>query len=249
MSLVWSLISQRGQLPPVTAPEGWSSPAIYSWRSNNGKRIRGALLALCDYYGNYFAHPSSSDLPQWDYLAASTEILLLLDPFDFDTNASIRESRGVKEHYPEYLQFQILQNIISAFRERRGIKATRKIGVPIACVIGKVDAFDEASSLIADVSLDSRGFDDAESRRVSDGMRALLCGWGGERFVRALETEFSTVRYFGVSALGSEPDYSTCRVASDAVRPSRVAEPLLWFLARRRVIPLSSRVRKARESA
>jgi hypothetical protein len=51
-----------------------------------------------------------------------------------------------------------------------------------------------------------------------------------------LELNYTTYRLFVASALGAEPNYRTNTVNSRGVLPHRVAEPLLWLMARRKFI-------------
>jgi hypothetical protein len=44
---------------------------------------------------------------------------------------------------------------------------------------------------------------------------------------------YADYRYFGVSALGAEPDYRGHTVAPGGIRPHRVADPVLWLLSKK----------------
>jgi hypothetical protein len=256
LELEWSILDSGGHLPNQTArigAGGRRSPAIYSWRSTRGRRANSSLISFCDYSGSDFAKGGSpDDIRALAYLASSTEILFLLDPFNFKVNAGRRLSRGLREPYPEDSQLLVLQNVVRLLREARGIKSTRRIDVPIACVVGKMDAFADQfpeDAVTGDRSASGGGgFDDAKAAHKSGQVRSLIAAWDADHMIHAVEKDFSTVRCFGVSALGSEPDYTVAKLAEPPARPSSVAEPLLWFMARRRLVPSTRSVRNVRNS-
>ena len=47
-----------------------------------------------------------------------------------------------------------------------------------------------------------------------------------------MRLNYKDFRYFGVSALGAEPDYENATVAAGGVRPHRVEDPVLWLLSK-----------------
>ena len=52
-----------------------------------------------------------------------------------------------------------------------------------------------------------------------------------------MRLNYSDYRYFGVSALGAEPDYAGGVVAPGGVQPHRVEDPVLWLLSKTRTVP------------
>ena len=63
-------------------------------------------------------------------------------------------------------------------------------------------------------------------------MRALLTEWDASALDRHLQQNYENYRYFAVSALGAQPDYSRSQVAAGGVRPHRVQDPVLWLMSK-----------------
>ena len=55
---------------------------------------------------------------------------------------------------------------------------------------------------------------------------------GGDDIDRHMRQNYGDYRYFAVSALGAEPDYTTGQVAAGGVQPHRVEDPVLWLMAK-----------------
>ena len=79
-------------------------------------------------------------------------------------------------------------------------------------------------------------FDDAESEEVHEHVAGLIAKWGGDDILRHLDQNYESYRFFVASALGSEPDYRARTTSSRGIQPHRVAEPLLWMMARRGLV-------------
>lgn len=72
---------------------------------------------------------------------------------------------------------------------------------------------------------------------MHDHIASLVSHWGGDGLLTMLDTNYANYRFFGLSALGSEPNYSTQRIDERGIIPHRVGEPLLWLMAERGFIP------------
>ena len=228
----WSEIERNGHLPPQTQRiNGLGQPAIYSWRSTDGRRVKGALISFTDHSGSDFLQGQPLDgNGAFGYLARSTAILLVLDPFNFPANAGSRGVRGLREPHPDGASERIVQNAAIAIRQARGIKPTKAIPVPLACFVAKMDAFsDEGSRYGAASGVERIPYSSSQ-------IRTRLGAWGADSLVQVVETEFARVRYFGGSALGSEPDYANARVPEKKAQPAGVADPLLWFMAEKGIV-------------
>lgn len=75
-------------------------------------------------------------------------------------------------------------------------------------------------------------YDETDGQSVHEHMTALLHEWGADDIDNHMRLNYATYRYFGVSALGAEPDYETRTVAPGGVQPHRVKDPVLWLLSR-----------------
>lgn len=175
------------------------------------------------------------------YLAATSGVVLLLNPFAFDANKATGIQRGIDQNNLDVEPRVVLRNITQALQEHEHLKAKKKIKKPIAVVLGMIDAFFE------DVSPDSPirrpsprepWFDNAEAEEVHEYVAGLVAKWGGDDILRHLDQNYETYRFFVASALGSEPDYRSRTTSSRGMQPHRVAEPLLWLMARRGLVTL-----------
>jgi hypothetical protein len=115
----------------------------------------------------------------------------------------------------------------------------KKIKRPIAVVLAKIDAFFNQvgpDHPIRRPSVTGPYFSEQESLDLHNHVAALINQWGGSDVLNMLELNYTTYRLFVASALGAEPNYRTNTVNSRGVLPHRVAEPLLWLMARRKFI-------------
>ncbi len=80
-------------------------------------------------------------------------------------------------------------------------------------------------------------FDERDSLYVHGEIQRLLTRWDGARIDRIANQNYSSYRYFGVSALGEAPTGQS-RVSARGIRPYRVTDPFLWLLAHHGIIPV-----------
>jgi hypothetical protein len=173
------------------------------------------------------------------YLAATNGVVLLLNPFAFDNNKQKGLQRGLNPADLEVEPRTVLRNITEVLREHEHLKANRKIDKPVAVVLGMIDAFYDdvpADSPIRRPSPSEPWFDEAESEEVHEYVAGLIAKWGGEDLLRHLDQNYEHYRFFVASALGAEPDYRTRTTSSRGIQPHRIAEPLLWMMARRGLV-------------
>ena len=99
----------------------------------------------------------------------------------------------------------------------------------------KIDAFfpklDRGNPLMTTAPA-MQAYPDADGQAVHEHILALLHQWNAQDIDTHLRLNYSNFRYFGVSALGAEPDYENLRVAAGGVRPHRVEDPVLWLLSK-----------------
>jgi hypothetical protein len=217
-------------------------PAVFSL-AHSAKNTLGitrpvaTLFSFLDTAGeNLGTAESTRDV---HYLAATSGVLLLLNPFAFEANKARGLQRGLDPRDLETEPRTVLRNITDVMREAENLKVTKKIKKPVAVVLGMIDAFfGEVSpdSPIRRPSPREAWFDEAESVEVHEYVAGLVAKWGGDDILRNLDQSFENYRFFVASALGSEPDYRTHMTSSRGIQPHRVAEPLLWMMARRALI-------------
>lgn len=232
-----------GILPAQTDTSGGrkKAPAVYSWRYNRRgpigiSRVASTVFSFYDNAGEDFATPDRA-LSQI-YLGATSAVILLLDPFGFPANRDRAISSGAL--LPDTGPEAVLDAITVVLRTAKEVKRTKKVKVPIAVAVSKIDAFFDQipdGHPLRRPSSSRPVFDEVESQTVHDHVGSLVEQWGGAGLIRKLEHNYTTFRLFGVSALGAEPDYRSRRVNSRGLLPHRVAEPLLWLMATRGFIP------------
>jgi hypothetical protein len=94
--------------------------------------------------------------------------------------------------------------------------------------------------------LDAASFLRAPSRHLREGSfdsddfeacnleaQSLIEFWGGGELVRQVNSQFNSVGFFGLSALGGEPSEGG---GVHHIAPHRVADPLLWLLWKSKAI-------------
>jgi hypothetical protein len=117
---------------------------------------------------------------------------------------------------------------------------------PAAIVFTKMDAFLhdlKQTSPLRRLPAHGAHFDERDSLHVHSEIQRLLTRWDGARIDRIATQNYSSYRYFGVSALGEAPtsgEESTKenRVSPRGIRPYRVTDPFLWLLAHYGIIPV-----------
>lgn len=174
------------------------------------------------------------------YLYHSSGIILLLDPLQLP---KVRDALEGKIRLPEENTDvnEILTRTIDIIRRNvPGLnKEGVKINIPLAIAFTKIDAvsdlLDPASCLRNDSAHIRKGsFDQVDFQDANEEMQSLVEDWLGMELYQLVSTQFAQFGFFGLSALGSNPDMDN---KIPKFRPFRVADPLLWILAKEGIIP------------
>ena len=173
------------------------------------------------------------------YLYHSSGIILLLDPLQLP---AVRDELQGKIRLPEENTDvnTILNRTIEIIRTGSGLTdLSKKIDIPIAIAFTKIDAVDElldpASCLKNDSAHIRKGlFDKIDFEDANNEMQSLVESWLGMELYQTVSTQFSNFAFFGLSALGSNPDMDN---KIPKFRPFRVADPFLWILSQEQIIP------------
>nr|VFK28098.1 MAG: hypothetical protein BECKMB1821G_GA0114241_10336 [Candidatus Kentron sp. MB] len=185
---------------------------------------------LYDPAGDAFFN--SNELILHKFLEYLSGILFLVDPFVIPVvrdryAAELSAEPAVRPNVPLILPEEALTRLINVMEAQFGLAPDQRIKAPLAVVINKVDAFDLEKEIgeaaLAAVPRQPRESNEAHRDRV---IQDRLKAWGQTPFVHMVETRFSTVRYYTVSALGRSPDGTNV-----AFQPLRVEEPALWILS------------------
>jgi Double-GTPase 2 len=176
------------------------------------------------------------------YLAAADGIVLLLDPLQMRgarqlaAPGTLLPTPGAVGDEPA----NVLENITDLIMAKERIKASQRIGKPLAIVFTKMDALlhdlKETSPLLRPPA-HTPYFDERDSLDVHTEIQRLLARWEGSRIDQIAQKNYRTYRYFGVSALGETPTAEN-RVSPRGIRPYRVTGPFTWMLAQFGTIPL-----------
>lgn len=173
------------------------------------------------------------------YLYHASGIILLLDPLQIP---SVRDRLEGKVRLPEENTDvnTILNRTIEIIRTGSGLTSLKKkIDIPIAISFTKIDAIEELLEPASCLKHDSAHIRDGafnwmDFRDVNDEMQSLADTMLGEQLYQMVSTQFRSFAFFGLSALGSNPDVEN-RIPK--FRPFRVADPFLWLLAKKKIIP------------
>jgi Double-GTPase 2 len=176
------------------------------------------------------------------YLAAADGVVLLLDPLQM-RGARGRAAPGTLLPTPGAVGDEpasVLENITDLIMAKEGVKARRRISKPLAIVFTKMDALQhdlkETSPLLRPPA-HAPHFDERDSLAVHEEIQRLLARWEGARIDQIARKNFSTYRYFAVSALGETPTQDN-HVSPRGIRPYRVTGPFVWLLARFGAVPV-----------
>ncbi len=171
------------------------------------------------------------------YLSHTSGIILLLDPLQLP---AVRDELEGKIRLPEENTdvTDLLTRTIEVIRTQESLDQTRKINIPIAIAFTKIDAVDELldpSSCLKNDSVHIRRgcFDKNDFNDANEEMQSLVENWMGSELLQMVDLNFSRYGFFGLSALGSNPDVDN---KIPKFRPFRVADPFLWLLAENSII-------------
>jgi len=235
-----SCSSLPAQTPRKTAEE--TVPAVYALRLTKPivASFTRQVASTFSFYDTAGEDLTTADCAQdQHYLAAADGLILLLDPFGFPANKDNALKRGVALASLRDDPLAVLRALTESLQGAEHLKGAQKIRKPVAVVLAKIDAFfDEVdpNNPIRSPSSNEPLFDEKESLDLHEHVASLIDKWGGDDVLRLLASNYKTYRFFVASALGAEPDYRKARVSNHGVHPHRVAEPLLWHLARRGLV-------------
>jgi hypothetical protein len=225
---------KSGNLPRGTGTfeEKGRVPIVLRWRADR----KSTMLAFLDSAGEDFASEESTSGLR--YLAACEYLIVALDPFSLPgARDQISLPKGAVQS-ADNAALYALHQITTKLRTNQG-KAGKKIQVPVAIAFTKIDAFfpelEEGNPILATApALPS--YSEADGLAVHERMKALLKDWDAWEIEAHMSQFYEDYRYFGVSALGAQPDYDGAHVAAGGVRPHRVEDPILWLMSRAKMV-------------
>jgi hypothetical protein len=222
-------------------------PLIYtltvSGKNLLGRRVKQKAVNLA-FYDSAGEDLNSSDVMSVvnKYIYSAHGIILLLDPLQLP---SVRDQLGSAVALPgqNTETVDILERVADLIRNGRDKPSTWMIPIPLAVSFSKLDALEPLIephySVLAEPDHTS-GFDEGDAAAVSGEMEALIALWQGEALLDQVRNHFKHYRFFGLSALGCNPQADR-RIPR--VIPRRVEDPFLWLLRRRRLIQSKPAIR------
>lgn len=229
---------KQGRLPMATqqAENERRRPVMLLWQGQKKRLFGGmapysAIMSFVDTAGEDLNDIESAFTLR--YLTVCDGLIVALDPFAL---AGARDTIKLPSVAVQSVNpMDVLGRVTDILRTELGLKRGKKIKLPIAIVFTKIDAFFPTlpqGNPIRSTPRAQAAYDEQDGQAVHEHMRSLLHSWGAGEIDTHLDLNYSNFRFFGVSALGAEPDYVTSTIAAGGVRPHRVEDPMLWLLAK-----------------
>lgn len=214
------------------------SPLVLRWqqpvRSRLGREgVQSTILSFVDTAGEDLADLDTAFT--LDYLSAADSLIVALDPFMLPGARSALHLPEEAIQSSDGSPLEVLSRLTEILRTQHDVKPKKRVKVPMAVVFTKIDAFFdqlEPDSPLRQAGSARAAYDEQGGQEVHEHMRALLARWDAADIDTHVKLNYDTFRYFGVSALGAQPDYASRRLAPGGVQPHRVDDPVLWLLAR-----------------
>jgi hypothetical protein len=229
------------KLPPTTSSQqargGHAAPLLLRWQQETSRLgrtgVSSTLLSFIDTAGEDLNDVSTTFTLK--YLSVCDGLIVVLDPFALPGARARLQLPDAAINTDDEAPLDVVSNITEMLKVEHNVRKRRKITVPVAVVFTKIDAFfpalDRGNPLMAATPA-LPAYDNADGRAVHEHMLALLHQWNAQDIDHHMRLNYNDFRYFGVSALGAEPDYENGTVAAGGVRPHRVEDPVLWLLSK-----------------
>jgi hypothetical protein len=229
-----------GELPQKTNQQGkqHTPPVVLRWRQESarlvgGQALRSTVLSFVDTAGEDLNDQGTTFT--LEYLSVCDALIITLDPFALG-GARARLNLPEKAiQVGDDAPLNVISNITELLRTEHRLKARKKIKLPVAIVFTKIDAFYPSLDRHNPIMAKPAGvpaYENADGQTVHEHMLALMHEWGADDIDNHMRLNYTDYRYFGVSALGAEPNYENYRVAAGGVQPHRVEDPALWLLSK-----------------
>jgi hypothetical protein len=225
------LYGEDRDLPPKTdrfSQRQYATPIVLRWRAK-----KPTMLALIDSAGEDLGDEASTHTLQ--YLKACEYLIVTLDPFALPSARARINLPKDAQQVDDEVPIDVVANITAFLRTYHKVAPNKKVKVPVAIAFTKIDAFypvlDPGNPIMASAP-GLPAYDETDGQQVHEQMRALLTEWDASALDRHLEQTYQNYRYFAVSALGAEPDYTHSKAAAGGVRPHRVQDPVLWLMSK-----------------
>jgi hypothetical protein len=171
------------------------------------------------------------------YLAAADGIVFVLDPLQVPSVRAAVDGAGALPAVA-HDQLEMVQGVAEVLRES---STGSRITTPLALVVAKTDALTDLlppGTVLSRPGPHHGAYDESDGQQVHDEVRAVVHSWtNGPTLVNFVQNTFADHRFFGLSALGFPPT-SSDELSPHGIHPLRVEDPMLWLLARFKLIPV-----------
>ncbi len=214
-----------------TADSRVKVPLMFRLTLSNGNNTRALNLSFFDTAGEDMTFLELESLSvEARYICQADGIIVLLDPLQIDSVRQQLPYVDAPRPDPKAKPDFIVARLRELFERRKNLPATKKVPVPIAFTLSKVDTLQPIVAPDSALHYPSEHFgyldlDDVQS--VSTEVGSYMKQWINPNFSQDIHLKFARYNYFGVSSLGGPPDANK-HLAT--VNPLRVEDPFLWIL-------------------
>ncbi len=205
------------------------APLIFRLTINSGGRKRALNISFFDSAGEDMTALDRLSV-QARYICHADGIIFLLDPLQISSVRQQLPGVNAPNYDPKAAPEYIVGRLRDLFERQYNLPATKKITVPIAFTLSKVDtllSIVEPGSALQRPSEHFGILDLADVQSMSTEIANYLKTWINPNFCTTIDHNFARYRYFGASSLGGMPDANNHLVK---VEPLRVEDPFLWIL-------------------
>jgi len=243
----------KGHITIPATQAGRGRPLLYSLQLKKLKK--NIMLAFFDTAGENF-NPQTTPPEEMDfnnrYICNASGIICLLDPLQMTpVRRELQKSITLPPQSTDTAQVinGVYQLIKRGFEtQKRKMTWKNEVPIPLAVVFSKIDAISAPDQRCPPTLLEQSNAVYKESRHrgylnlgdfnnINGYMRDWLSVVDESMSIRGPCGHFDSVAYFGVSALGQNPQKTGNRetLAYDP-RPQRVEDPFLWILHKKGLI-------------
>lgn len=228
---------------PVRQPLIWS---VTNTRHRRRNSFSNHTITFLDTCGDL---TSTVDILVTEYLKNCSSILFVVDPLmlqgvqktvvgkDEDVTASLAGSYYSNDKNVT----EIIDVIARKIRDVRGISNHKKLGIPFALVLTKMDLINTMYTQKTEEMREcqpNRSLDYERGNQRSEVVEKWLRDIGEESLLSAVANNFSVYSLFSVSSLGSSPRRinSTYYYTCDSIKPYGVLDPLWWIFKNNHIV-------------
>jgi len=251
-SVFYSPLYEKGMAVHVTASARADDavvrrPLLYSLSLTQGHRLKTITLAFFDTAGEDLSDKAEFDHDVIDsmekinrYIYNAAGIILLVDPLRIPQIREKVKLSGVSDQTMSTEANTAAGNIIGRTAQlifRHRTSRSNKIDIPLAVVFSKIDLLKKnilgTDAAIYQQSRHKGIFSLTDFQNNNDCIRDWIAEYD-KQFIQSTPV-FKESAFFGVSALGQNPDESK-KLPHNKPDPIRVEDPFLWLLWKNGVI-------------